>query len=116
MKSLLELTLIRTKFFKYNLKEGGNEIKKGIEFLEEIGYKKQLDEIKQEEENIEEIKVEIIRDALYQDNILIQILIRNEQSYIEVKKNISIKEKGYNKLEEVKEVLEKMNIEYYQKE
>lgn len=113
MKSLLELTGIRTKFFKYGLK--GDEIKKGIEFLEEIGYKKQMSEIKKEEKNVEEIKVEVVRDVLYQDNILIQILIRNEQSFIEVKKNISIREKTYNKLEEVKEMLEKMNIEYYQK-
>lgn len=112
MKSLLELTGIRTKLFKYGLK--GDEIKKGILFLEEIGYKKQMSEIKQEE-NVEEIKIEVIRDVLYQDNLLIEILVKNE-SFIEVEKKISIREKTYNKLEEVKETLEKMNIEYYQKE
>lgn len=114
MKEQITESGVRTKFFKYGMK--GDEIQQGLEFLNKIGYKRTIEKAvaTEEIELIEEIKIEVKRNIIMnEDEVVIKIIINDDRDIVRIKKVITIREKGYDKQKEIHKALQEEEIEHY---
>ena len=115
MKEQITESGVRTKFFKYGMK--GDEIQQGLEFLNKIGYKRTIENAvaTEEIELIEEIKIEVKRNIIMnEDEVVIKIIIYDDRDIINFGKEITINQNNLcNKLEEIHKALQEEEIEHY---